>query len=82
MTTTAVIVPARVDSSRLPRKVMMTLAGIPGLAHVLGRCQAIDDPDTLKTLAFEITQARAELLTEMLLEPPKVAKGTVLDIIT
>ncbi len=34
------------------------------------------------SLAFEINQARAELLTEMLLEPPRFNKGTVLDIIT
>ena len=34
------------------------------------------------SLAFEINQARAELLTEMLLEPPNFGKGTVLDIIT
>ena len=34
------------------------------------------------SLAFEINQARAELLTEMLLEPPSFGKGTVLDIIT
>ncbi len=34
------------------------------------------------SLAFEINQARAELLTGMLLEPPKFGKGTVLDIIT
>ncbi len=34
------------------------------------------------SLAFEINQARAELLTGMLLEPPSFGKGTVLDIIT
>ena len=34
------------------------------------------------SLAFEINQARAELLSEMLLEPPRFGKGTVLDIIT
>ncbi len=34
------------------------------------------------SLAFEINQARAELLSEMLLEPPNFGKGTVLDIIT
>lgn len=34
------------------------------------------------SLAFEINQARAELLTEMVLEPPNIGKGTVLDIIT
>ena len=37
---------------------------------------------TALSLAFEINQARAELLTEMLLEPPNFGKGTVLDIIT
>ncbi len=34
------------------------------------------------SLAFEVNQARAELLGEMLFEPPKFAKGTVLDMIT
>ena len=34
------------------------------------------------SLAFEINQARAELLGQMLLEPPDIGKGTVLDIIT
>ncbi len=34
------------------------------------------------SLAFEVNQARAELLSEMLLEPPKFGKGTVLDMIT
>ncbi len=34
------------------------------------------------SLAFEVNQARAELFSEMLLEPPKFGKGTVLDIIT
>ncbi len=47
MTTTAVIVQARMGSSRLPRKVMMTLAGKTVLAHVLGRCQAIDGVDVV-----------------------------------
>ncbi|MCH7865777.1 MAG: hypothetical protein IIC56_11265 [Proteobacteria bacterium] len=37
---------------------------------------------TSLSLAFEINQARAELLMEMLLEPPNVGKGTVLDMIT
>ena len=37
---------------------------------------------TALSLAFEINQTRAELLTEMLLEPPKFGTGTVLDIIT
>jgi len=37
---------------------------------------------TALSLAFEFNQARAELLTGMLLEPPRFGKGTVLDIIT
>ena len=37
---------------------------------------------TALSLAFEINQARAELLTGMLLDPPRFGKGTVLDIIT
>ncbi len=37
---------------------------------------------TALSLAFEVNQARAELLSEMLLEPPKFRTGTVLDIIT
>ncbi len=47
MTTTAVIVQARMGSARLPRKVMTTLAGKTVLAHVLGRCQAIDGVDAV-----------------------------------
>ena len=37
---------------------------------------------TALSLAFKINQARAELLTGMLLDPPRFGKGTVLDIIT
>ena len=42
---TAVIVQARMRSSRLPGKVMKELAGQTVLAHVLRRCQAIEAAD-------------------------------------
>ncbi|MBC8159561.1 MAG: glycosyltransferase family protein [Alphaproteobacteria bacterium] len=47
MTQTAVIVQARMGSTRLPQKVMMPLAGQTVLAHVLERCRAIDGVDTV-----------------------------------
>ena len=42
---TAVIVQARMNSSRLPGKVMKELAGETVLAHVLRRCQGIEAAD-------------------------------------
>lgn len=44
---TAVIVQARVKSTRLPRKVLQDLAGRPVLAHVLSRCAAIPGVDAV-----------------------------------
>ncbi|MDI1344762.1 MAG: glycosyltransferase family protein [Pseudolabrys sp.] len=43
--TTAVIVQARMGSSRLPGKVMEEIEGRPVLAHVLDRCRAIKGCD-------------------------------------
>lgn len=43
--TTAVIVQARMSSTRLPGKVMAELAGRPVLAHVIERCKAIKGAD-------------------------------------
>jgi len=47
MTVTAVIVQARMGSSRLPGKVMMPLAGQTVLAHVMARCRAIEGADVV-----------------------------------
>ncbi len=45
--TTAVIVQARLGSSRLPGKVLLPLAGGTVLAEVLRRCRAISDADVV-----------------------------------
>lgn len=43
--TTAIIVQARMASTRLPGKVMMDLGGRTALSHVITRCQAIPSAD-------------------------------------
>lgn len=45
--TTAVVVQARMGSSRLPGKVMLDLAGKPVLQHVLERCTRIEGVDVV-----------------------------------
>lgn len=47
MSCTAVIIQARMGSSRLPAKVMRDLGGRPVLEHVLRRCQNIPNADTV-----------------------------------
>ncbi len=45
--TTAVVVQARMGSTRLPGKVLMSLAGRTVLSHVLARCGAISNADVV-----------------------------------
>ncbi len=58
MSLTAVIVQARMGSSRLPGKVLLPLAGQTVLWHVLTRCQAIPGIDLV---ACATTQAAADI---------------------
>lgn len=65
MTCTAVIVQARLGSTRLPGKVLKKLAKKTVLAHVLERCQAIEGADmvccaTTKLAADDPVAAEAE----------------------
>lgn len=45
--TTAVIVQARMNSTRLPGKAMLSLGGEPAIRHVLGRCGEIPGVDVV-----------------------------------
>ena len=45
--TTAVVVQARMNSTRLPGKVLLKLAGRTVLSHVLARCDAIGNSDVV-----------------------------------
>jgi len=47
--TTGIVIVARLDSSRLPGKVLMPLAGVPMLDWTIRRCHATDAPVTLAT---------------------------------
>lgn len=61
--TTAVIVQARIGSSRLPGKVMLDLCGRPVLDHVLERCAAIPGKDVVVCAIAE--QPGAERIGEV-----------------
>ena len=47
--TTGIVIFARLDSSRLPGKVLMPLAGVPMLDWTIRRCRATGAPVTLAT---------------------------------
>lgn len=39
MTSTAIVIPARIDSTRLPGKMLLPLNGVPLVKHVYNKCQ-------------------------------------------
>jgi len=80
MPVTAVIVQARMTSTRLPGKVLMPLAGRSVLWHVLTRCKAIPGAD-LVCCAVPDTPESTPLLQEALAAGAVIAKGSEFDVL-
>jgi len=77
---TAVIVQARVGSSRLPGKVLHELAGRTVLHHVLGRCRAIPGIDKV-ICAVPDDEASAPLVTIAHECGVQVFRGSEMDVL-
>lgn len=79
--TTAIIVQARIGSSRLPGKVIQDLAGRPVLEHVLRRCAAIPCADVVVCAVPD--QAESEILEAIALKSGAVIfRGSELDVLS
>jgi spore coat polysaccharide biosynthesis protein SpsF len=80
MPVTAVIVQARMTSTRLPGKVLMPLAGKTVLWHVLTRCKAIPGADVV-CCAVPDTPESTPLLQEALSAGAVISKGPEFDVL-
>jgi len=80
MPLTAVIVPARMASTRLPGKVLMPLAGKSVLWHVLTRCRAIPGAN-LVCCAVPDTAESDALLPQIAAAGAVVARGSETDVL-
>jgi spore coat polysaccharide biosynthesis protein SpsF len=78
--TTAIIVQARMHSTRLPGKVLMPLAGHTVLAEVLGRCAAIPGADIV-VCAIPETPADDELIAPAERAGARVVRGSLDDVL-
>lgn len=76
----AVIVQARMTSTRLPGKVMMELAGHTVLAHVLRRCSAIPGIDSV-CCAIPMGDSHDELVGEIERAGASVFRGSEEDVL-
>lgn len=78
MPTSAVIIPARWASSRLPGKPLLHLAGKPILQHVWERCQKIPDNDLviIATDDMRIAEAAFAFGAEVAFTSPRHPSGT------
>lgn len=80
MTVTAVIVQARMGSSRLPGKVLKPLAGDPVVCHVLRRARAISGADVV--VLATTTDPGDDLLAELALrQGVEVFRGSEQDVL-
>lgn len=80
MTTTAIIVQARMASTRLPGKVLLPLAGHSVLWHVLTRCAAVEGCEAV-CCAIPDDEACAEIAAEAERAGAAVARGPEHDVL-
>ncbi|MGQ0662585.1 MAG: cytidylyltransferase domain-containing protein [Pseudomonadota bacterium] len=80
MARTAVIVQARMASTRLPGKVLLELAGHTALAHVLQRCRAIAGVDAVVCATTEAPDSQA-IVAEALQCGALVYRGSECDVL-
>lgn len=80
MANTVVIIQARMDSTRLPGKVMLKLAGRTVLSHVFERCSAIRGVDTV---CFAIPESISSdpVANEAIRLGARVSRGSELDVL-
>jgi spore coat polysaccharide biosynthesis protein SpsF len=79
--TTAIIVQARIGSSRLPGKVIQDLAGRPVLEHVLRRCASIPGADVVVCAVPD--QVESDVLEAIALKSGAVTfRGSELDVLS
>lgn len=79
--TAAVIVQARCNSTRFPRKVLADLHGHPVLWHVLFRCKQIDGADrVVLAVPDEADSDQLEVIAESLAVP--VVRGSETDVLS
>lgn len=80
MSVTAVVVQARMSSTRLPGKVLLDLGGHTVLWHVLTRCRAIPGADIVCCAVPDATES-APIETEALACGAVVARGPEADVL-
>ncbi|MDR1497632.1 MAG: 3-deoxy-manno-octulosonate cytidylyltransferase [Puniceicoccales bacterium] len=73
-----VVIPARLASTRLPRKVLLDLCGKPVIQHVWERAKKMRSADRIVILAdgAEIAQVAHAFGAEVILTPPECPSGT------
>ena len=78
MSKSAIIIPARWASTRLPGKPLLDLGGKPLIQHVWERCKKVREVDSviIATDDMRIAEAAFEFGAEVALTSPKHPSGT------